>query len=56
MTKLMNEEGATLAEYGLLLGLIACVCIAAITALGTGINSLFNIISGAIGGAANGVP
>jgi Flp pilus assembly pilin Flp len=29
-----NEEGAALAEYGLLLALIAVVCIAAITVLG----------------------
>ena len=36
-----KEEGATLAEYGLLLALIAVVCITAITALGTKISSMF---------------
>lgn len=43
-----KEEGATLAEYGLLLALIAVVCIAAITALGTKISSMFNALSGSI--------
>ncbi len=48
--KLMSpkEEGATLAEYGLLLALIAVVCIAAITILGTKISSMFVSIAGAI--------
>lgn len=32
-----DEEGQALAEYGLLLALIAVVCIAAITALGGGV-------------------
>jgi pilus assembly protein Flp/PilA len=36
-----KEEGVTLAEYGLLLALIAVVCLAAITVLGTQISSLF---------------
>ena len=42
VTKLTRrEEGATLAEYGLLLALIAVVCIAAITTLGGKISTLF---------------
>jgi pilus assembly protein Flp/PilA len=36
-----DEEGASLAEYGLLLALIAVVCIAAITTLGTKISTMF---------------
>ena len=40
-----QEEGATLAEYGLLLALIAVVCIAAITLLGTKISSMFQTVS-----------
>lgn len=32
-----REEGQGLAEYGLILALIAVVCILALTALGTGI-------------------
>jgi pilus assembly protein Flp/PilA len=43
-----KEEGAALVEYGLLVGLIAVVCIAAITLLGTNINNLFNKIAGLI--------
>ncbi|MBA3886605.1 MAG: Flp family type IVb pilin [Acidobacteria bacterium] len=33
-----EEEGQDLVEYALLLGLIAVVCILAVTALGTAIN------------------
>ena len=43
-----QEEGATLAEYGLLLALIAVVCIAAITLLGTKISSMFDSLSTSI--------
>jgi pilus assembly protein Flp/PilA len=39
-----KEEGASLVEYGLLIGLIAIVCIAAITALGTEIQTVFNTL------------
>jgi pilus assembly protein Flp/PilA len=40
-----SEEGATMAEYGLLLALIAVVCLTAITALGTKISSMFNTLA-----------
>jgi pilus assembly protein Flp/PilA len=43
-----EEEGASLAEYGLLLALIAVVCIASITSLGGKINSMFLALSNAI--------
>jgi pilus assembly protein Flp/PilA len=43
-----DEEGATLAEYGLLLALIAVVCLAAITVLGTKISSMFSAVSTSI--------
>lgn len=43
-----QEEGATLAEYGLLLALIAVVCIASITALGTQIKAMFTALSTSI--------
>ncbi|MBI1914720.1 MAG: Flp family type IVb pilin [Planctomycetes bacterium] len=43
-----QEEGATLAEYGLLLALIAVICIAAITVLGTKISSMFSSVAGSI--------
>jgi len=41
-----KEEGASLVEYGLLVGLIAVVCIAAITLLGNDIRDLFNRLAG----------
>lgn len=37
-----SEEGATMVEYGLMVALIAVVCITAVTALGTGISGLFD--------------
>jgi pilus assembly protein Flp/PilA len=56
MTKLLaasrrfvrDEEGASLAEYGLLLALIAAVCIGAITLLGAQIQAMFTALSGSI--------
>lgn len=35
-----NEEGASLAEYGLLIALIAVVCVTAVTLLGTRISTV----------------
>ncbi len=43
-----KEEGASLAEYGLLLALIAVICIAAITLLGTSISTMFSTVAGTI--------
>ena len=42
---LKNDEGAALVEYGLLVGLIAVVCIAAVGTLGTTIDGVFNTIN-----------
>jgi len=42
------EEGATLAEYGLLLALIAVVCLGAITVLGGKISDMFSATSTSI--------
>ena len=47
-----QEEGASLVEYGLLVGLIACVCIVAITATGTSISAVFTRISGKLANVA----
>jgi pilus assembly protein Flp/PilA len=44
---LQGEDGQALAEYGLLLALIAVVCIAAVTALGLAIADSFGPIIGA---------
>jgi pilus assembly protein Flp/PilA len=43
-----SEEGASLVEYGLLVALIAVVCIAAITSLGSAISDLFKGVKTAI--------
>jgi pilus assembly protein Flp/PilA len=43
-----EEEGASLAEYGLLLALIAVVCITAIALVGTKISTMFSTVSGSI--------
>jgi len=43
-----DEAGATLAEYGLLLALIAVVCIVAIATLGNKISSMFNTVATSI--------
>jgi len=53
MLKLINrfrrtEEGAALVEYGMLVGLIAVVCVGAVTTLGTGINNVFGAINTAL--------
>jgi pilus assembly protein Flp/PilA len=37
-----EERGATMIEYGLMLALIAIVCVGAVTALGTGANNVFS--------------
>ena len=46
-----NEEGAALAEHGLLVALIAVVCVVAVTALGTQISTAFSQIASALAGA-----
>lgn len=43
-----DEEGQGLAEYGLILALIAVVCIAALQALGGGISATLGSITGAL--------
>ncbi len=46
MAWLQSEEGQGLAEYALILVLIAVVVIAAVTLLGTGISQTFSTIAG----------
>jgi pilus assembly protein Flp/PilA len=43
-----NEEGAALVEYGMLVGLIAVLCVAAVTTLGTTIQGYFLAINAAL--------
>lgn len=42
------EEGQGLAEYGLILALVAVVCIAAVTLLGGNISTVLNKLAGSI--------
>jgi pilus assembly protein Flp/PilA len=46
--KARDDEGQGLAEYGLILALIAVVCITALTTLGTGLNTKLGAINGAL--------
>jgi len=49
MTRLWrSEEGQDLAEYALLIALIALVVIGAVTLLGTQIQAVFNMIANAL--------
>lgn len=43
-----REEGASMVEYGLMVALIAAVCITAVTALGTSVSALFTSIAGSL--------
>jgi pilus assembly protein Flp/PilA len=40
-----DEEGATMVEYGLLVALIALVALGAVTAVGTGLSTLFGNVA-----------
>ncbi len=43
-----DDSGATAIEYALMASLIALVLVGALTALGTGLSSEFNEVSGAL--------
>jgi len=43
-----REDGASMTEYGLLLALIAVVCIAVITLLGTQLQAIFQTVVNAL--------
>jgi pilus assembly protein Flp/PilA len=43
-----DEEGATMVEYGLMVALIAVVCIVAVAALGTKTSSMFESVAGSV--------
>ena len=40
-----EEEGATMVEYGIMVALIAVVCIGAVITLGGSVNGVFNTIN-----------
>ena len=43
-----DETGATMVEYGLMLALIAVVCLGAVSLVGTNAATLFNQIAGSL--------
>jgi pilus assembly protein Flp/PilA len=43
-----NDEGAALVEYGMLVGLIAVLCVAGVTTLGKTIEGYFTAINAAL--------
>ncbi len=47
-----GDEGATMVEYALMVALIAVVCIASVTALGSAAQSKFSIVGSNIGSAS----
>jgi pilus assembly protein Flp/PilA len=42
---LADDEGATMVEYGIMVALIAAVCIAVVTTLGSNVSSAFNNVN-----------
>ncbi len=56
MKKLVNffkdESGAAMVEYGLLVALIAVVCILAVTTIGTNLSGKFTQVATAVGSAS----
>jgi pilus assembly protein Flp/PilA len=53
MRKLINrfrhdEEVAALVEYGMLVGLIAVICVAAVTLLGQEVSTAFSVIAASL--------
>jgi pilus assembly protein Flp/PilA len=48
VSRFEREDGQALAEYGLLLALIAIVCVLAVTALGLAISGILGSVSGTL--------
>jgi pilus assembly protein Flp/PilA len=45
-----EEQGAALVEYGMLVGLIAVICVVAVTTLGTEVSQAFSSIASSLAG------
>lgn len=52
-TRLRSEDGQALAEYGLILGLIAVVCVIALSAIGLAVAGQLDLMSTALGGGGS---
>ncbi len=50
---LADESGATAIEYGLIAALVSVAAIAALTVMGTSLETMFNRVSNELSGAAN---
>lgn len=50
-----DESGATAIEYGLIAALVSVAAIAALTALGSSLDTIFSTVSGEMNDAASGV-
>ena len=48
-----NDNGATMVEYGLIVGLLSLVVIGAVTSSGDSLNDLFTTVSSALGTASD---
>ena len=48
-----NDEGAAMVEYGLLVALIALICVGAVTLIGTDLNKVFGKLATQLGSAAS---
>jgi len=49
---IVDDVGATAVEYGLIAALVSVTGIAALTALGGSLNTIFSFIAGTLAGAA----
>ncbi len=49
-----DEDGATAIEYGLIAALVSVACIAALTALGDNLTTIFEMVSSELTSAAGG--
>jgi Flp pilus assembly pilin Flp len=47
-----REPGQAMVEYGLILGLVSVIAIVALTAVGTGVNGIYEAVQAAVEGAA----
>ena len=47
-TRNQDDEGATMVEYGLMVALIAVICLTAVALIGTKLNTAFTAIAAAI--------
>jgi pilus assembly protein Flp/PilA len=48
------EEGQALTEYGLILGLIAVVCVGALALMGTNVNTMLKSFASTLGNTGSG--